>query len=314
MRFSLLLAVVAVHVRVGGVEGMDAGGEEKESAETGYWTPSPPQWVGERTERAMGLTASHRDRLQTWVDEYNVILMFRISDLTTVKLIETNRFASKSQNIHDKSSDWGPQRGTVPLDPYFNKKHGKKLPDPPSGMTTACHYEQYDMETCTMSPTPEILTLRKDATDHAEALERKIVENQYKTSVRPTQLFLTDALMEDYLRGTLAECVTNTCVDRELCGEDGASCVCVRDENTALPANLREQTFCLVKLEEDRWNVFWQDRREGSRRLHALHVWSYNGAPVTGDYDLWMVAPHMRNKQFAEADMTTLKDQWECAS
>eukprot|EP00940_MAST-03C_sp_MAST-3C-sp2_P001165 g1165.t1 len=260
----------------------------------------------------MGLTASHRDLLQTWVDAYNVILMFRISDLTTLKLIDTNRFASKAQNIHDKSSDWGPQRGTVPLDPYFNKKHGKKLPDPPSGMTTACHYGQYDKNKCTMSPTADIMILREDASAHAEASEREITEDQYKTYVRPTQLFLTDVLIEKYLGGTLTECAINTCVaDQELCAEDGANCKCVRDENTALPENLRDQTFCLVKPEEDKWNVFWQDRVEDSRQLHALYVWSYNGSPVTGDYDLWMVAPHMRNEQFAEAGMTTLKDRWE---
>jgi hypothetical protein len=48
------------------------------------------------------------------------------------RLFSVKYFRTKSVDIHDKSSNWGPQQGAVPVDPFFNKKFGggSALPDP----------------------------------------------------------------------------------------------------------------------------------------------------------------------------------------
>jgi hypothetical protein len=53
--------------------------------------------------------------------------------------------------------------------------------------------------------------------------------------------------------------------------------------------------FELVKA-GDGWDVYWLDKSNGSKRI-PVFCWGYvidgTATPVTGDYDLWMVAPHM---------------------
>ena len=48
------------------------------------------------------------------------------SEMDTIRLIDAGdpggSYSTKSVDIHDKSSDWGPQRGSVPVDPFFSKK------------------------------------------------------------------------------------------------------------------------------------------------------------------------------------------------
>ena len=39
--------------------------------------------------------------------------------------------------------------------------------------------------------------------------------------------------------------------------------------------------------------VYWHWRTPASSPLVRVWVWGYNGTPVTGDYDMWMVAPHI---------------------
>ena len=49
-----------------------------------------------QTPLNMGITDSHQEKLQAWVNKYNVALFVRVSDLTSVNLIDTDKFACKS--------------------------------------------------------------------------------------------------------------------------------------------------------------------------------------------------------------------------
>src|SRR5690606_11108238 len=58
----------------------------------------------------------------------NTFLFVRPSTAATMRLIAQG-FATKSMDIHDKSSDWGLTAGFVPVDQAFNKKPTKQ-PNP----------------------------------------------------------------------------------------------------------------------------------------------------------------------------------------
>jgi hypothetical protein len=96
---------------------------------------------------------------------------------------------------------------------------------------------------------------------------------------RVVQLKLTDALVECHDKMTLVS------------GARGATTRIYRSPQ-AESSVARAIEFQLEKA-GDGWNVFWLS----SGKKVPLYVWGYvvNGTPtpVTGDYDLWMVAPHM---------------------
>mmetsp|Transcript_71773 Transcript_71773/g.126716 ORF Transcript_71773/g.126716 Transcript_71773/m.126716 type:complete len:430 (+) Transcript_71773:287-1576(+) len=58
----------------------------------------------------------------------NVIIVLRPSTFETLQRIQDGIYASKSVDVHDKSSDWGPMSGLVTLDPFFSKKHAGSQP------------------------------------------------------------------------------------------------------------------------------------------------------------------------------------------
>ena len=70
----------------------------------------------ETCEKATGTTCSHLGKLQEWADKHNTVLIIRKSEMDTVNLIRDGSYATKSVDVHDKSSNWGPHRGTVPFD------------------------------------------------------------------------------------------------------------------------------------------------------------------------------------------------------
>jgi hypothetical protein len=55
--------------------------------------------------------------------EQNTFLFVRPSEMATVRLIKQG-FATKSMDIHEKSSDWGLHAGLVPEDPALSKLPG----------------------------------------------------------------------------------------------------------------------------------------------------------------------------------------------
>jgi hypothetical protein len=249
----------------------------------------------------MGVTKEHYQKLQKFVNENNVALFVRISDKTSLRLIQDGNFACKSVDVHDKSSNWGPQRGTVPVDPFFNKKLGG-TGDGPSMLT----------------PRPNILEVRASDISHAKQHDEK---NELKTGVSAKPLVVSTALFDEYVAnnevypcdsagesasgaagadaadasaGGSAE-ASSPCGDN-LCYHARAPANADAGKETVQAAN--SLSFCMAPDATGKaYTVSWY-HKEHSRggAPTPLYVWSYGKdgqhAPVTGDYDLWMVAPH----------------------
>ena len=331
-----LLGVVAVH-------GEDCSErQDDEYSDDTVKIAAPTEATGERpVPQTMGVTVKHLGDLQKFCDETNVVLMLRLSDPTTVALIETGNFASKGQNIHDKSSNWGPQQGCVPVDPYFNKKFGNVLPNDLKELSwntdlAQCQRMKFNTPKCSKVPQWNIREDRRGTID--EDIRKDSGMEEFRTGLQVIQHFLTGELYRKYRleaeqsnKNGLQTCKWKVCraagEDRGKCQEEG-DCLCVQDRRTTLPRDVRKQTFCLEAISDDfaenddaKALVWWVRREETAEsrtipKLQELWVWAYeNGginahadsgisqtadhtthSPVTGDYDLWMVAPHVNTK------------------
>jgi len=182
-----------------------------------------------------GITLQHIQDIQRTCKEVNTFLFVRPSTQETMSLIGEG-YATKSMDIHDKSSDWGPMSGFVPCDQAFSKAL-----------------------TGTPNANPQYVK-------HGEA--------------EPVVLTLTDRL-----------------------AEPGAKFESVKNEPRFVPmANVRfvrckgdgtKRTTFKLEKKQGAWEVSWMNEQ----RAIPLYVWGYDTGegvkPVTGDYDLWMVAPHI---------------------
>ena len=188
-------------------------------------------------ERKSGIAATHVGPIAATARDVNAFILIRKTNLDATRLIRMG-YATKSMDIHDKSSDWGPMAGFVPCDPAFSKV-AAVMPGGPQ--------------------------------EHAHGDAKK------------TQLFLTEELRADLLKSN------------KIAPAGGAG---VYSPTVAAKDVHKAVLFKLTKSGDD-WLVDYA--MKGPTGLPGewkpLKVWSYvlAGAkkPVTGDYDLWMVAPHM---------------------
>jgi len=188
------------------------------------------------SNEAAGITTKHIGDIERTCQMTNTFLLVRPSTKETMQLIGEG-YATKSMDIHDKSSDWGPASGFVPCDPAFSKA----LKGTPNNHP---HYHE-----------------------HGDA--------------KPIQLCLTEKLATP---GTNPKLVADTTQ-----ASTGDTRYVKANPSGAGP---KSKTFKFVKQSSE-WAVFWMD---GATAV-PLYVWGYDTArgvkPVTGDYDLWMVAPHI---------------------
>jgi hypothetical protein len=183
-----------------------------------------------------GITTKHIRDIERTCRELNTFLFIRPSTKETMQLIDQG-YATKSMDIHDKSSDWGPASGFVPCDAAFSKAL-KGTPNPNA------HYHQ-----------------------HGDAI--------------PVQLTLTENLATPGSNSKLAlfKDLPSTSTERYVKAE---------------PAGTGPKST-IFKLEKNdgEWAVSWMNKQQAV----PLYVWGYQTGqgvkPVTGDYDLWMVAPHI---------------------
>ena len=184
-----------------------------------------------------GITTAHISAIEATCRELNTFILVRPSTKETMQLIGEG-YATKSMDIHDKSSDWGPASGFVPCDPAFSKA-------------------------LKGNPNPHL-----HAHDHGAA---KVVT-----------LSLTEKLADPASNPKLVMDATT------------ASTPAVRYVKAAGggATGPKAKTFQLTKKGVE-WEVCWMD---GATPV-PLKVWGYESGgrvrPVTGDYDLWMVAPHI---------------------
>ncbi len=285
-----LLTVLAVSRAADVLRGRRVAGTARGSDGTEFYdTPCAPLPVPD--EFNMGVTKEHYAKLQSFANRNNVALFIRISDKSSLRLVQDGAFACKSMDVHDKSSNWGPMRGAVPVDVFFNKKLGGDGYAPSA-----------------LKPDPDVAATRAEHISHAVELDK---QREKPTGVDASQLTLSEALFNEYLNfGEITPCSGDN-----PCGGADAGVKCV---NAKVPpkVNAEQHTlddaaavaFCMIPDPGKGYKVSWHHKTHSAGdALTPLLVWSYNGAPVTGDYDLWMVAPHRETPLLGKAGLDKRK-------
>lgn len=230
------------------------------------------------SDRDSGIVDTHISAIEQTAKLKNTFIFVRPTEYDSTILISAG-YATKSMDVHHKSSNWGPMAGFVPCDPAFSKK-------------------------CTGTPNPN--------------------ENEHKHgAAHPVQLALKPALLKVHEKiaftdGFLlaasqgADKLKMPWIVKRQTGQGNVSKARAAFEAfqsggggipehkfcTAKPTETGNKStlFCLIKKAEE-WLVYWVSWHGDTGKLHPLRVFAYpqNGRlnPVTGDYDLWMVAPHI---------------------
>lgn len=184
-----------------------------------------------------GITTEHIAAIEQTCRETNTFILVRPSTKETMQLIGEG-YATKSMDIHHKSSDWGPASGFVPCDPAFSKA-------------------------LTGAPNP---TLKGKPHGAAQVVTLSLTEKLANPRTNPK-------LEDDPKR-------PSTATERYVKAAGGSV------------SGAKSKTFKLVKKGAE-WEVSWMN---GDTPV-PLQVFGYRAGgkvvPVTGDYDLWMVAPHI---------------------
>lgn len=195
--------------------------------------------------------------------EQNTFLFVRPSEMATVRLIKQG-FATKSMDIHEKSSDWGLHAGLVPQDPALSKLPGK--PDD---------------------------TIQPSAHGLAQSVQLQFTPLQF------------NALQSmGHFQGHTEEVTQHT---------NGHRCVGHWQGVGLWPQgrhfhSRKMERIC--QLMDRDGKVYWAPRNAAALSMQEpvpVYVKAYNGTPVTGDYDMWMVAPHV-NRLERSAPVRSIPD------
>ncbi len=198
-----------------------------------------------------GIVDAHIDAIHAVCQHYNTFLFIRPSEQATMRLIREG-FATKSMDIHDKSSNWGLTSGFVPIDQAFSKK-------------------------LIGSPNPNLVS-----SIHGQAI--------------PVQLTFTPLQFDRLYRAQHFEHTQNPLsFDRCVLPREGGPTAMPRPAVVHLHSS-KCSDVCLL-WERQTGKVYWRSRRDPKGKMVPMMVWGYRVggkvSPVTGDYDMWMVAPHI---------------------
>jgi hypothetical protein len=189
-------------------------------------------------ERKSGILVSHVGPIANIAREVDAFILIRKTNLDATRLIRMG-YATKSMDVHDKSSDWGPMAGFVPCDPAFSK---------------------------------------------VAAVMPGVVEQEHEHGdAKKTQLFLTEELKSE-----LEKCEKIVPLDR----------TAHTYRAKAGAKDVQRDTRFKLEKKGATWHVSYSLINKPDQ-WKPVDVWAYtiegSKKPVTGDYDLWMVAPHMRH-------------------
>lgn len=220
------------------------------------------------SDKDSGVVTEHITAVEQVMVQENSFIFLRPTEYDTTILIKEG-YATKSMDIHDKSSNWGPMAGFVPCDPPFSKL---ATGEP----NTAPHYHSHGAA----SPVQLFLSDSLLHTLEARCIDRVndptlSVNGEGRVEKQPRHA-------QPQKRGPTAEVRFYTVKGRPATGP-------------------KSTLFCLTR-KAGTWVVSWvhwttkqPTWRAGS--LIPLYVWAYKAGgkltPVTGDYDVWMVAPHI---------------------
>lgn len=221
--------------------------------------------MGHLTETESNIVSTHISGIERVTRDKNLFLFIRKGTKESCALIKSDKFPTKSMDVHDKSSDWGPMSGLVPCDPFFCKKNeGVPKPDKKAdryhanvhGTEKPVHLPHY----------PEIIRMSgmQPLVGYALVGEQVMLLSSSRAAVaewKHIQRIRTNSIVEPQF-------FTAT-------------------------KNGRQTDFCILENK-----VYWIKWTSGSRsaggEIFPVWVWAYPNGPVTGDYDLWMVCPHWK--------------------
>ena len=228
------------------------------------------------TEQESGIVDAHATAIASTAKAENTFIFVRPTEYDSTILIRAG-YATKSMDVHHKSSNWGPMAGFVPCDPAFSKKcEGKPNPQEHEHKHAAAHPVQLSLK-------PELLAEHQKiefqpgyllaATGGGDKLAVPYIAKRIKPGSAVSE---AQAKFEAFQSG-------GSLPEYKFC--------------TAKPTDFGNKStlFCLIQ-KAGQWLVYWVQWEGEVGRLNPLRVFGYpqNGTlnPVTGDYDLWMVAPH----------------------
>lgn len=235
------------------------------------------------SEQHSGIVAAHVRAIEGTAQKENTFIFVRPTEYDSTVLIR-HGYATKSMDVHHKSSNWGPMAGFVPCDPAFNKKCDGR-PNP--GEHEHKHGKAHPVQLALRPPVLDALL--------TDARQRVVAAPGFELVHDPAPARLQQPWRV-----------------RRSAGLSGVQAARARFEtfqqggelpphrfvlpNPTEPGN-KSTLFCLVQQRGD-WAVFWVEwPAQGDGLLHPLRVFAYPQpgglVPVTGDYDLWLVAPHV---------------------
>lgn len=238
------------------------------------------------SEKDSGIVEAHAKAIEGTAAAMNTFIFIRPTEFDSTILIKAG-YATKSMDVHHKSSNWGPMAGFVPCDPAFSKKCEGK-PDP------------NEHEHAHGAAVPVQLSLRN-------SLLQKHTKIAFKAEF---ELSRTAATAKEGFRWIVKRKTTGG-------SSTGMAAARAKFENfqdpfpehkfcTAEPAEIGNKSTLFVLTETSgEWFVWWVEWKGDIGLPRPLRVFGYTQksrvVPVTGDYDLWMVAPHFAHFDQAAA-------------
>lgn len=209
-------------------------------------------------EQKSGVFGEHALGIAELCKKHNVFLFLRPTEFATTLNIKAG-FATKSMDIHHKSSNWGPMAGAVTVDPAFNKKAGATNKD----------------------------SSRKDAVPKPLTVK----ENEPHGAAKTMQLELS----KDHLQMLIDNKYLKKIDGAEGSHYEGTP----REEDNPSSEVKEQAAKYLFEIKGGQGKVRWVEKGKEKEDVahHDLLVYAYETGsgikPVTGDYDTWMFVPHM---------------------
>lgn len=230
------------------------------------------------SENESGIVDQHVAAIEQTALAKNTFIFIRPTEFDSTILIRAG-YATKSMDVHHKSSNWGPMAGFVPCDPAFSKKcEGSPNPDEHEHKHGAAHPVQLSLKPEVLAGHEKIEFESGYVLTHSGESQPLDVPWIVKKQSSKERISAARDKFEAF------QAAGGGIPEHKFC--------------KANPEELGNKStrFCLIKKAGE-WLVYWfKMEKEGVARLHPLRVFAYaqDGKlnPVTGDYDLWMVAPH----------------------
>ncbi len=208
------------------------------------------------TPQNSGVVDAHLRAIHGACQDANCFLILRPSTVPTMRLIAAG-FATKSMDVHDKSSDFGPMSGLVPCDQAFCKA-------PKGAPTSNPHYHGHGQAQVIHLSLGNGLFDQLNGQSHFEQMTELTIATPSVDPEKKYRHFLSP-----------------------------------------------KSPTVHFAMERQTGNVYWYPKALTEALSDAtavpLYVWGYKGTPVTGDYDMWMVVPHVSTLG-GKTDINSVKD------